>query len=156
MGGSRNRQTQNTTTQSTNTYGYQTPPDTSDIAAVRGFQFSHDPRVPYSFARAMERARDTYANPLGANTTQAIRDASLRATSEDLGQQEAQAYAEEGRSLQGLDFARLMDVANLTQPRLVQTGGTSTSSGTAQSQSGGGLLNPLIQGGSAIGSALLL
>lgn len=152
MGGSRQRQ--QTTSNTTNTYGYQTPPSTPDIDAVRGFQFSHDPRVPYSFGRAMERARDTYANPLGANTTQAIRDASLRATSEDLGQQEAQAYAEEGRALQGLDFARLMDVANLTQPRLVQTGGTTTSQGTAQS--GGGLLNPLVQGGSAIGSALLL
>lgn len=156
MGGSRNRQQQQSTTQSTNTYGFLPPPNTGDIDAVRNFQFSHDPRVPYSFGRAMERARDTYANPLGANSTQAIRDASLRATSEDLGQQEAQAYAEEGRSLQGLDFARLMDIANLTQPRLVQTGGTSSSSGTASGSTSQNPLNSIVQGGSAIGSALIL
>lgn len=168
MGGNRTQQTQtqnqtqNQTATTANTYGHVPGAQSADIDAARNFQFSHDPRIPYTFARAMERVRDTYANPLGGATTPQLRDATLRAASEDIGQQEGQAYAEEGRSLQGLDFARLMDVAQMTAPRFVQTGGTSNSSGTSSGSSSGtstqsqNPLNAIASGGSSIGSALIM
>lgn len=114
--------------------------------------------MPYSFARTRQNIGATYANPNGAYTHPAIQDAALRASYEDLGQQEAQALREEDYSRQGLNYARTADVANMTQPRMVQTSQSGTSSGnstgnTVQSQSP---LNSIIQGGSAVGSALLM
>lgn len=115
-------------------------------------------------------------NPMGANTTQGLRDAILRASDEDSTQNEAQALREESHGLQGLQYGQLADVANLTRPQMVQTGqsgsstetntgstsstSTGTSSGTA---SGSGsttqstpLLPGLIQGASGVGSALIM
>lgn len=125
---------------------------------MRGFQFSSDPRVPYSFARTRQNIGATYDSPTGAYIHPAIRDAAQRASFEDLGQQEAQALREENYTRQGLDYARLADVAAMTQPRIVQTSSSGTSSGTSnantvQSQNP---LGSIIQGGSAIGSALIM
>lgn len=156
------QQTQNTATSGTNTYGHVPGAESEDINAVKDFKFGHDPRIPYTFARAMERARETYANPMGGATTPQLRDAVLRTTGEDLAQQEGQAYAEEGRSLQGLEFAKLMDVANMTMPRFVQTGHEGTSSGTSSGSSSGtstqtqSPMNSIIGGASSIGSALIM
>jgi hypothetical protein len=151
-------QTQNQAYNNTSTYGWQTPPDTADIAAQRNFQFSSDPRVPYNFARARANIGATYDSPTGAYTTPAIRDAAMRASYEDLGQQEGQALREEDYARQALEYAKRADVASMTQPRLVQESSSGTSSGTSsgntvQSQ---GALPALIQGGSAVGSALIM
>lgn len=153
-----NTQTQNQAYSGTNTYGWMTPPDTGDINAMRDFQFTADPRVPYTFAKTRSNLAESYNNPMGANTTPAIRDAALRASYEDIGQQEGQALREENYARQGLDYARRADVATMTQPRMVQTSQSGTSSGTSsgntvQSQ---GILPSLISGGSAVGSALLM
>lgn len=176
MGGNRTQQQQqqtqqtsqssNQATNNTNTYGYAPGAQSPDIDAARNFQFSHDPRIPYTFSRAFERAKDTYANPLGGATTPQLRDATLRASAEDIGQQEGQAYAEEGRSLQGLEFAKLMDVASMTAPRFVQTGssgtssgtstGSGTSSGTSNTTQSQNPLNSIIGGASSMGSALIM
>lgn len=153
-----------------NTFDFLTPPDTEDIRRQRGFQFQHDPRVGNAFSRQRRMLHESYGNPFGANTTQSLRDAALRAGDEDSAQNEAQAYREESHGLQGLQYGQLSDVANLTRPQLVQTGqsgtshedshATGTSSGTAsgtgtttQSQP---LLPGLIQGASGVGSALIM
>lgn len=125
---------------------------------MRGFQFTADPRVPHAFARARRDIGSTYDSPLAASTHPAVRDAAIRAQMEDLGQQEAQALREEDHARQGLNYAQLADVASMTQPRLTQTGQSGSSSGTGtsttvQSQSP---LASIIQGGSAVGSALLM
>lgn len=151
-------QTQNQSYSGASTYGWQTPPDTEDIDAMRDFQFSADPRVPYTFARARQNIGESFNNPMGANTTQAIRDATLRASYEDLGQQEAQALREENYARQGLEFAKRADVAAMTQPRMVETSRSGTSSGTSagntvQSQ---GALPGITSGGSTVGAALLM
>jgi hypothetical protein len=168
MGGRKQTQTQNTTqTQNqafnnANTYGWMTPPDTEDIGRMRDFEFTADPRVGYSFARTRRNIGDTYANPMGSYTTPALRDAMMRVNLEDIGQEEAQALREENYARQGLDYARRADVAAMTQPRMVQTGGSGTSSGTStgsgtnttvQTQSP---WNSILQGGSAISSALIM
>lgn len=152
------QQTQNQSYSGTNQFDWMTPPDTADVQALRGFKFSADPRVPYSFARTRQNIGATYDSPTSAYSHPAVRDAALRASYEDLGQQEAQALREEDYSRQGLNYAQLADVAGMTQPRMVQTGQSGTSSGTSsgttvQSQSP---LASIIQGGSAVGSALLM
>lgn len=152
----RTQQTQKSATTTANTYGHEPGATSPDIDAVRAFEFSHDPRLPYTFARAAERSRDVYANPLGGATTPQLRDAVQRTTAEDLGQQEGQAYAEEGRNLQGLNFAKLMDVAQMTAPRFVQKGQSGTSSGTATTVQSQSPMNSLIGGASSVGSALIM
>lgn len=152
MGGSTTRQT--TSQNTSNTFGRVPGASSPDIDAARDFEFSHDPRVPYTFARAFERVKDTYNNTLGGRTTPQLQDAVLRTAAEDIGQQEGQAYAEEGRALQGLEFAKLMDIANMTAPPLVQTNQSSSGSGTqTQTQSP---INSIIGGASSIGSALIM
>lgn len=160
MGGSKQKTQQQQQQQYSgqNTYGWEVPPDTADIAAQRGFQFQKDPRISHAFAKAANRMSDTYANPLGGYTTPQLRDAVMRTGTEDLAQQEAQAGAEENYSRQALDYAKLADVAAMTQPRLVQQGQSGTSSGTAtgtttQTQSP---LGSIISGGSGIASALIM
>jgi hypothetical protein len=164
MGGSRQTQTQNqhqtTNFANTSAYDWLTPPESSDVNAVRNFQFQHDPRISYSFARAAQRIGDTYRNPLGGATTPQIRDASQRAAYGDLATEEAQALREENYGLQGLDYARRVDVAGMTQPRLAQTSSSGTSSssgsGTSNIQQSTSPLGSIISGGSGIAGALIL
>lgn len=144
MGGPKTTTTQNSTT--SNAYGWQVPPDTADIAAQRGFKFQSDPRIPYTFSRAYQRAKDTYDNPTGGASTPQMRDATLRATAEDLGQEESQAYREENYGRQALEYGKLADVAQMTAPRLTQTSGTTSGTGTQQTNPG--LLNTVMQGAS--------
>lgn len=157
-------QSQNQSFSGTNTFDFLTPPDTADIAAQRNFQFQSDPRIGNAFSRNRRNAAESFNNPLGANTTAGLRDATLRASNEDSAQNEAQAYREENYSRQGLDYARLADVAALTQPRMVQTSQSGTSTGTSSGTSVGSgtttqsqpLLPGLIQGASGVGSALIM
>ena len=153
-------QNQNQAYSGTNTYGWMTPPDTADIEAQRNFQFTADPRVPYTFAKTRSNLAESYNNPAGAYSTPALRDAALRASYEDIGQQEGQALREENYARQGLEYAKRADVASMTQPRLVQESQSGTSSGTNNSSgtsvTSQGMLPSIIQGGSAVGSALLL
>lgn len=147
-------QTQNQTTSSANTYGWQTPPDTADTTALRNFQFQHDPRIDYSFARGRQNMANTYANPLGGATTPQLRDATLRAGYEDSAQQNAQADAEENYGFQGMKYGQASDLAHLTAPRLTQTGGSSTGSGVTTVQQPFDW-SSVISGGASMGSALL-
>lgn len=151
-------QTQNQSYNNTSTYGWQAPPDSADVAAMRNFQFSADPRVSHAFSRARSNVGATYDSPTSAYSTPAIRDAAMRASYEDIGQQEAQALREENYTRQGLDYARTADVAAMTQPRLVQQSSSGTSSGNSSGNSTvtQGALPSLISGGSAVGSALVM
>lgn len=140
MGGPKTTSTQTTANQ----YGWNTPPGTADIEALRNFQFRSDPRLPHTFARARQNVEGTYDNPTGGFTTPQIKDANLRTAYEDIGQQEGQAYREENYGRQGLDYSRLADIAQMTAPRLTQTGGTST--GTSQTNPGA--LDTIMKGAS--------
>lgn len=130
MGGPKTKQTQ--TSNTTNTYGWNAPPDTADVGALRGFEFESDPRLPYVFANARQKMEGTYDNPLGGATTPQLRDATLRAGYEDSAQNESQAYREENYGRQALEYGKLADIAQMTQPRLTQTSGSTNSSGTSQ------------------------
>lgn len=136
MGGPKTQQ------QSTNTYSWQTPPDTTDVEAMRNFKFERDPRLPYTFARARQKVEGTYDNPTGGFTTPQIKDANLRTAYEDIGQQEGQAYREENYGRQGLEYAKLADITQMTNPRLTQSGQSGTS------QTNPGALDTIMKGAS--------
>lgn len=151
------KQTQNQSTTSANTYGYVNTPETADTTALRNFKFEHDPRIPYAFARGRANVHNNYANPLGGSLggNAQLRDAALNANDQDSAQQEGQALSEENYGLQGLKYGQLADIASRTAPRFVQTGGSSTGSGTTTVQqpfdwSG------LISGGASMGAAMLM
>lgn len=152
MGGSKQKQTQQSTTASTNTYGQISPLDDSRYAEAVGnlgnFQFQSDPRLPYTYARTRQRVDDTYQNKLGGYSTPQLEDAYKRAAHEDIGQQESQAYREENYGRQGMEYAKLSDVAQMSAPKTVQTGGTSSSSGNATTSQQPGIMDSIVKGGS--------
>jgi hypothetical protein len=127
---------QETTTQ--NSYGWQTPPDTGDVRALRDWQPEKDPTTPYTFGRMRQGQRDAFHNPYGAYTTPAIRDATLRASDMEIGQQESQANRQSQYDVNNQIYAKDALLAGATAPRLTQTGGNST---TTQS---GGLLGDIL------------
>lgn len=137
----------------TNTFGWQNPPETADVAAVRDFKFTADPRIGYAFGNAKNQIGNSFKNPLGGVYSPQMRDSIMRSSLSDLAQQEGQAYSEANQGLQGQQFAQKGLVAGLTAPRMVQTGGSGTSSGTgSQTQSGGLLGDILLAGIGAAGS----
>jgi hypothetical protein len=109
-------------------YGWQQMPDTPDISRLRDFEFASDPSSPYRFARARQDLDRITNNPYGAYTTPAVRDAQMRTGSMNLTQQAGQTAAEENAVLRGLQYGQRSNVAQLTAPRLVQTGTTSSGS----------------------------
>lgn len=138
----------------TNTYGWQTPPDTADTQALRDFKFEEDPHIPYIFGRQRQQAHDSYKNPFGGFTTPQIRDQNLRAIDSDSAQNEAQAHVEDKASKQGMEFGKLATVAGMTGPRLTQTGGSGNSGGTSTYSDSP--LDNIVKGASAAGSMAML
>lgn len=128
----------------TNTYGYQTPPETADINAAREWKPQSNPAIGYNFANARQRLRNTFNNPLGADTPAAVKDAIIYSGENDLAQQEGQMLREEGVDLNNQEWQKRFALAELTKPQLVQTG-----------QSGPGLGSSLISGGSQVAAAAL-
>lgn len=135
---------------STATYNWMPPPETADVQALRGMvsPVQVDPSISYGYASAREGLNNSYHNPLGAYTSPAVRDAANRSAGKRLAMDEAQAASASRLASQEARFGQQSYIAQLTDPRLVQTGGTSsgTMSGT-QVQS----YNPGI--GSYIGQA---
>lgn len=156
MGGPKTNttQAQQSTGTTTNTFGQISPLDdpryAEAVGRMGGFQFEADPRLPYTFARARKKVEGSYDNPTGAFTTPGIKDASLRASYEDIGQEEAQAYREENQGRSMMKYGQLADVAQMSSPRTVQTSGSTTSSGTntGTSQTNPGALDTIMRGAS--------
>lgn len=156
MGGPKTKQSQQqaSTTTSSNTFGQVSPLDDPRYAAAVGdlgkFQFQNDPRIGYTYGRQRQQAHESFADPRGGFTTPQLERQMLNAGDADSAQQEAQAYREENYGKQGLEFGKLEDIAQLSAPRTVQTGGTSNSSGTSTgtSQTSPGALDSIMKGGS--------
>lgn len=166
--------TKTTTNQNTNSSGSSTSANTfgtvnklddpryaSAVDAVGNFQFEHDPRIDYTYARGRQQAHDSFTNPMGGFTSPALKQSILRASDEDSTQAHAQALRDENYGFQGAKYGQLYDQANLKAPNIVQSGGTTNTSG---SSSGTGTqvvqqpfdFNSIIQGGASIGSAALM
>lgn len=118
------------------TYGYEQPPDTPDIAKLRGAKFEVDPGLKSEYANLRAGVDKGFAAPTGAYYNPQVKDAIRRSSQERLGQQEAQAFREGQFDANKLGYSRDVAVAGMTAPTLVQRGSSSTGSGTVtQSES---------------------
>lgn len=138
-------------TETTNTYQYMPPPETADTTALREMKATADPSIPYQYAKAREAQSNSMNNPLGAYSSSASRDNSARVTNQALAQDEAAANQASQFQADNANFQRRATVAGFTNPHLVQTGGTQTTSGGFWS----GLLAQGIGAGAQLGSAAM-
>lgn len=123
-----------TTTQTqANTYSQVVPQNTPDIDAFRKWEPQVDPGIGYQYARARDDLKDTYDNPLGAYTTPAVKEAALRSGLKDLNQQEGQAFRAGEYDVNAQKLGQLGGVAELTAPRIVQSGSTGSQTTPGQS-----------------------
>jgi hypothetical protein len=153
MGLSGSKQQQQSNNQSTTTWGQVTPNETEDTRRLRDQKFEVDPGLAHQYAQQRQNLHSGFNNPTGAYYSPQVRDAIVRAGDERLGEQEAQAFREGQSDVNRLNFARNSTVAAMTAPKIVQTGLTSSGSGTiTQSQSPWGAI---LQGGASLGSASL-
>jgi hypothetical protein len=118
----------------TATYGYQTPPTTPAVTKLAGAKFEVDPGLHAQYGKLRSKLKSGFNNPLGANYSPEVRDAIIRSGEERLGRDEAEAYRGGQYDANRLGYSRDVTVAGMSQPQLVQTGGTTsgTSSGTVQ------------------------
>lgn len=158
--GSKTKSTSNQTQSGSTTasYGWQDHPETADVATLRGMvaPVTPDPGIAYSFGQQRNALNNTYRNPLGAYTSPAVRDAANRSAGQGFAQAERVASESSRRQAQDQAFGQQSYIAQLTDPRLVQTGGTSqgTSSGT-QTQTYNPGIGSYISQAAGIGVGLL-
>lgn len=151
-------QTQNQQYQNTSTYDFLKPPDTADISALRSHQFNIDPTIGARVGGAIRRMQDSFNNPQGGYTTPQIRDAQMRAQERELMQMGGEQARAGYYDLNNQQFGQKAAVAGLTAPRLVQTGQSGTASGTMKgtATTSEPWYNGVVQGGSALGGALIM
>lgn len=119
----------------TNQYGFLNVPDTPDIVAARNDRAQIDPSIGYRVGEAQRQLNESFDNPMGAFVTPQIRDAMRRSGQRELLQIGGQQTREGMSDVNRLNQSKNLALAGMTSPRLVNTGSTSTQTGT---QSGTG------------------
>lgn len=119
------------------------------------WQPTANPGVGYAFASAKSALGNSFANPAGGYTTPELRDRILRSGLSDLAMKESQARSAAQYDVNNQNYAKLSTLANLTNPRLVQTGGTSSGTGNSTMTQSGGVLESILGGALGAGSSLL-
>lgn len=130
MGLSDKKQTSTSSGSTTNQYGFLTPNDTPDIIRARNDSARIDPSIGYRTGEGQRQLNESLASPMGGYTTPQIRDAIRRSGQRELMQMGGE-QAREGQSdVNRLNQSRNLALAGLTQGRLVNTGSTSSGTGT--------------------------
>lgn len=125
------------------TYGSVTPAETDDIRAARAEAQTDpgaNPAIQFSAARRKRSIRNSLANPFGANVSPETLEAMRYAREAEVDQDAGQAMKEDYFNRKQARFQKLYAMAGLTQPRIVQTGGTSTGT-VSQPFNWGGLIS---------------
>src|SRR5262249_25879972 len=132
---------------STMNYGWQTPPETADVQAARtaATDVSADPSIQFRAGMQKQALNNSLSNPFWANVAPETLDAIRYARNADIDQQTGEAMREDAFRRRQTRFGNLYAVAGLSQPRLVQTGGSMT--GTVSQPIWPGLLQSGIQAG---------
>lgn len=146
MGLSSSDQKSSQTGSTTATYGYQTPPTTPALEKLSAAKFEVDPGLHAQYSTLRNRLKAGFNNPLGADYSPEVRDAIMRSGEENLGRDEANANRSGQFDVNRLNYSRDATVAGMSAPQLVQTGGTSTGTGTVTQ-------NPSIMSGIMQGAA---
>lgn len=152
--GNRQSSTQNQQFSQANTFGWETPPDTADVQALRSHQFQVDPTIGHRVGGAIRRMQDSFQSPLGGYTTPQMRDAIQRTQERELLQEGGAQFRAGQYDVNNQQFGQKAAVAGMTAPRMVQKTSSGTSSGKATTSEP--WYNGLVQGGASMGSALLL
>jgi hypothetical protein len=136
----------------TMTYGFQTAPETPDVQAARTAATDNtpDPSIQFHAAQQKQQLNNSLSNPFGGNVSPETLDAIRYARQADIDTQAGQATQEDAFRRRQTRFGNLYAMAGLTQPRLVQTGGSMT--GTVSQPIWPGLLQSGISAG--IGAAI--
>lgn len=129
------QQTQSQSYNNQNTYGYMPGAQSPDIDALRDFKFNVDPSIASAFGSAKNRIANTFNSPTGGSYSPEMRDAMLRSSYRDLGQQQAETHSGAYNATQGQQFGAKAAVASMTAPKFVQTGGSGTGTGTSSGTS---------------------
>jgi hypothetical protein len=124
------------------------------VQALREMKFEVDPSVSAKYAQANRQVSEGFNNPAGAYTTPAVREAVQRSAKMRLAQGEAQELREGGHQNQSLDYARKAAVAEMTAPRLTQSG--QSGYGTQVVQPGPSTAGQIAQGAAGVASAALM
>jgi hypothetical protein len=135
-------------------WGYQTPPTTPAVEKLASTQFPVDPGLKYQYADLKRRFLGSFNNPMGAAYNPSVKDQMLRSGMERIGRDEAQAYRQGQYDVNKLNYGRDVTVAGMTQPQLVQTGGTYNGNMSGTSTTGQNGWGTALQiGGMAAGAA---
>ncbi len=122
-----------TVTEQKNTYEHIAPVMTPEKQKVLDFKAATtDPTIPFHYAAQRQELENSYNNPNGSYTTPAVREALQRSAGQRLGMDEASAIQASQFNADNTNYNRALNASSLTDPQLVQSGGTST-----QTQSGG-------------------
>jgi hypothetical protein len=137
------KNTSNTKTSTTATYGQIQPESNKYIDAFANYQPRVDPTIGFRAGEAKRRLSNSFINPLGGYSTpqrdEAIRRAGERSIDEQTGMQTRAGMYDVNQSKMG----QLGSLAALMAPRLVQTG----SSGTSNTSQGQNLFGNLLDVG---------
>lgn len=133
------------------TYGWQNMPTTPDIDAYRQSvtqDAGADPAIQYHYARRRGDIDRSYNNPFGAEYSPEMRDAITRGQKSELDQEHGAALSADAFRRRQLKQQQLYQLAGLTSPRMVQTGGSTT--GTVSQPLWPGIIAGGIQAGMGI------
>lgn len=150
MSSKKTQQTQqNTSYNNQNTYGFQQVPDTPDTSAFRDFKPTADPSIAYGAAASRNRLEQSVNNPLGGYQTGATRTAMLNSGNREIDQNASQAFRAGNFDSNQQRLGQLGAVANMTQPRMVQTSSSGTGAGNSTTSMTTPALDNVLSGASS-------
>lgn len=124
------QQTQASSGNTSNQYGFENLPETQDISNFRNWSPEIDPSISYGAANSKNQLAQSYNNPFGGNQSAATRQAGLQSGNRQIDQEASQAFRQGASDVNSQRSGQLATLAGLTAPRLVQTGGSYSGTGT--------------------------
>jgi len=134
-------------------YGYVPGAQSADIDALRNFQFTADPTIPYRSAAARRRVSATFGNPAAGYSTPELSAQRQLSAFGDIDERAGQESAAEAQRLNQQQYGQKLAVAGLTAPQLVAQRQYGTN---AAQSSGSGRSNTInIQPGQSVFGSIL-
>lgn len=120
--------------QTTNTYGFQSPPSWGGLEdfdkSISEAYDTADPSIPYTFANMRNNVNSRLSNPFGPNYSPEVADAMKYSETQNIDQMQGQAMREDSFNRKNAKVTAKATKAGMTAPILTQTGGSMTGSQT--------------------------